>query len=177
MANLSQLLQIQGAQKKGKNPSAQDIQCCLNEITAGAGYVPPDGSERTCGDLNGSGLVCFMYHVKPQRCHILGPDLKVTPSMTCIHQLTGTPIPDSIPPIVAGTAVQVGLVDTKKGALCHRCKWFDQDPGEEASCYWLSQMLDDLLGKNGFASSGAKYYVEENGCCSFWENSIQELIK
>lgn len=179
MPTLAQLVQIRGAAKKLPLPSAEVLQQALAVITAGAGYTCQDGSAHCCGDPNEAGIQCLLYQVKKCRCLILGPDLDITPTMTCTHWVgvsTDNPLSETLKPVVSYTPSAVGLVETHKGANCSRCSRVDKDAGEELGCYWLTDLLQALLTKQGLNGSGCSYKVEPGGCCSFWDNPTQELI-
>ena len=174
--NLVQISKIRSQKAPLREASNEQFQTILDELSAGCGYVPADGSEHTCGDVNGSGLQCLLYRKKKQQCVILGPNYQITPSMTCIYDITGPELPASTPALPLSRPSTVGLVETHEGATCKRCDALDKSRPRPA-CLWLTDLLRQMLSGRGYQPAGAVYWVEEGGCCNWWKNEkVQTLV-
>jgi hypothetical protein len=137
-------------------------------VAAGCGFVPDDQSSRNCGDCNGSGNICFMYLKGQKRCAILG-NKEITPSMTCVLQTTGDPLPDDYTPQELVTPTEVGLVDTgPDGATCKFCDWSEE--GEAGPvCGLLTKIQALMAGLLKVKDADAKFKIDPGACCSCWK--------
>lgn len=147
---------------------------CLHEVIGGTGYAKPDGGEKTCGQIDGNGVQCYLYRAKQRKCVILGPDFDITPSMTCTQQRSGPEV--NVKPMVLATPASVGLTETKEGATCKRCDRRNET-GKQMTCYWLSSLLKQLLTKAGYDSAGVNFAIEPDACCDFWKrDGVEEVL-
>jgi hypothetical protein len=147
-------------------------QDALGRVIAGCGYVVSDGTEKTCGDINGSGQPCIMYQPEASRCLILGPNMDITPSMTCTQHIAGDPLGNLLTPRELVTPEEVGLTETQKGGTCSRCDE-RMGSGQDMMCDDLTKVLRALGG-----GPNAVFKIEPRACCNLWKrDGVESVVK
>ena len=143
-------------------------------VANGCGFVPEDGSEHACGDVNKNGKQCILYSEPRRRCLILGEQLEVTPTMTCIYDVTGDDRFADFPAQELMTPAEVGLTETGgTGATCKRCDF--EASGDCRTLTAIVRMMAEwfevgLLPDYAFA-------VQPGSCCNFWRRQgVERLV-
>ena len=146
-------------------------------VANGCGFVPEDGSEHACGDVNKNGKQCILYSEPRRRCLILGEQLEVSPTMTCIYDITGDDRFAYFPAQELMTPAEVGLTETHEGATCARCD-FSIDGPEIHHCRVLTEVVGMMA--QWFSvdlPEGYGFQIQEGTCCNFWRREgVERLV-